>query len=240
MKEKEKKVIIIGHRGANSVAPENTLKSFQKAIDLDADYIEFDIHQSKDGEIVVMHDSNTFATTGHKGSINRMTIEELKRLDCGDGEQIPTLRETIELAKGKIGLLCDIKASGLTKKLVNILKEEELIQTSLISSFIFNELLKIQKLESNLKLGLLLSEELRIPRIIKRMVQKAINNDFYSIHLFYEIIEKKIIEIAHNNNLKVIAWTVDNEEIMKKLINLGVDGLITNDIAKAKSVLSQI
>ena len=91
MNEKfKRKPWIIGHRGANSIAPENTLKAFQKAIDLGADCVEFDVHESKDGEVVIMHDPDIFRTTGqkHHGLIKDMTLEELRTLDCGEGEKI--------------------------------------------------------------------------------------------------------------------------------------------------------
>ena len=132
MNDKEK-MVIIAHRGASNLAPENTLKAFKKAIELKADYIEFDVHQSNDGEIVIMHDANTFRTTRHLGSIKEMTLEELKQLDCGDGEKIPTLQELIKIAKGKIGLNCEVKARGFAKQIVNILKEEEIIESTIIS-----------------------------------------------------------------------------------------------------------
>ena len=74
----KKKVLIIAHRGASNLAPENTLKAFKKAIELKADFIEFDVQQSKDGEIIIMHDANTFRTTGHFGLVREMTLEELK------------------------------------------------------------------------------------------------------------------------------------------------------------------
>ncbi|MFX0188312.1 MAG: glycerophosphodiester phosphodiesterase [Candidatus Hodarchaeota archaeon] len=243
MKEKEKKVIIIGHRGANSVAPENTLKSFQKAIDLGADYIEFDIHMSKDGEIVVMHDSNTFAITGHKGLINRMTIEELKRLDCGDGEQIPTLRETIKLAKGKIGLQIEIKAKDLVDRMVEILREEDLIATSLISSFQHAELLKVKKIEPKLKVATLeptITGWSNDWSYLGGIINKAIRYNSYAIHPRYQLVTKQFIDFAHNNDLKINIWTLNSKATMKKFIKMGVDGIITDDISKAKEILKQI
>ena len=118
-----KNILLIAHRGANKIAPENTIKAFQKAIDLKADYVEFDIHMSKDGKIVIMHDENTARTTGHKGIIREMTLAELKKLDCGEGEKIPTLDELIEIAKGKISLQLEIKAPGTAKKIVDILRK---------------------------------------------------------------------------------------------------------------------
>jgi len=235
----DKKVIIIGHMGANNIAPENTLKAFQKAIELSADYIEFDIHESKDGEIVVMHDINTLRTTGHNGEIRDMTLKELKSLDCGEGEQIPTLQEVIELSKDKIKLQIEVKVSGFTEKLVKILREKDLIDTSLISSFMFIELLNLRKLESNLKVGLLVPEFIRLPQRIIKLIKKVIKYNFYSIHLFHGVIDNEILKVAHENNLKVIAWTVNSKIKMKNLINMGVDGLITDDIQRAKDLLNR-
>ena len=127
-------ILIVGHRGAYRFPPENSLKSFREAINLNAEYTEFDIHQSKDGEIVIMHDENTFRTTGFNGLIKNMTLKELKELDCGDGEKIPTLHELIKIAKGKIGLFCEIKAKGLEEKLVEILTEENLLEFELMQA----------------------------------------------------------------------------------------------------------
>lgn len=87
MNIKSKNVLLIGHAGASKLAPANTLKSFQKAIDLGADYIEFDVHISRDGEIVIIHDRNTFATTGHSRLIKSMSLKELKTLNAGNGKR---------------------------------------------------------------------------------------------------------------------------------------------------------
>ena len=101
MAEKIKEVLIIGHKGASSITPENTLKAFQKAIELKADYVEFDIHITKDSEIVIMHDSDTFNATGVKGLIKDMTLSQIKNLNAGEGEKVPTLRELIGIAQRK-------------------------------------------------------------------------------------------------------------------------------------------
>jgi len=237
---KQKKILIIGHRGAKNVAPENTLKSFKKAIELGADFIEFDMHLSKDREIIIMHDEDISTITGKQGLIKNMTLEELKKLDCGEGEKIPTLTEVIEIAKGKIGLQCEVKSQGLTEQLVKSLRANSLIDSSLISSFIFKELVQLRKIEPNLKIGLLLSDRLLSFKAMKKQIQKAIKEKFYSIHPFYKGIKRKIVKFIHENNLKIIAWTVDSKAAMKRLIKIGVDGIITNDISKAKEVINQI
>jgi glycerophosphoryl diester phosphodiesterase len=238
----ENKIYIIGHRGANSIAPENTMKAFQKAIDLGADCVEFDVHESKDGEIVIMHDEDIFRTTGqkHHGLIKDMTLEELRALDCGEGEKIPTFNELIDLTKGKIGLNCEVKAEGIAKKIVSIIVEAEIIETTIVSSFKHQELFEIQKLEPKIKLATLEpagSGRLSHWENKEAMINKAVNNKFYAIHPLYKLVDRKFIEYAHKHNLKVIPWTVDSGIALKKLINMGPDGIITNNISRLKEVL---
>jgi len=237
------KILIFAHRGASSVAPENTLKAFNKAIELKADYIEFDVHQSKDGEIVIMHDGNTLRATGHFGLINKMTLAELKELDCGEGEKILTLQELIEIAKGRIGLNCEIKARGFAEKIIKILDKADIVETTIVSSFKRDILLRIKELDSGIKLasleptrtGWILSWLLR-----KKMINFAIENKFYAIHPFYKLVDLKLVQKAHKNSIKVFPWTVNSESTMKSLIQTGVDGIITNEIAKAQKVLNQL
>ncbi len=239
MKKSEKSILIIGHRGASAIAPANTLKAFEKAIQLKADYVEFDIHISKDEKIVVIHDSDTFNTTGVKGLIKDLTLDQIKNLDAGEGEKIPTLRELISIARKKMGFQIEIKSINLLDKMIQILKEEDLLSTSIISSFMLDELLKLKLLEPSVKTGLLLPTELVRPTLIKRKIVKVAKNNFYSIHPHYNITDKEIVDLAHNNSLKVIVWTVNDREIMEKLIEIGVDGIITDDISLANEVLGR-
>lgn len=242
MNSKEK-VLIFAHRGASNLAPENTLKAFKKAIELKADYIEFDVHQSKDGEIVIMHDANTFRTTGHSGIIEKMTLEELKELDCGDNEKIPTLEELVKLAKGKIGLNCEIKAKGIAQKIIEIIKEADLFESTIISSFKQKELLKIKNLEPRLKIASL--NPTRTGWILnwfsrKKMIKTAEENKFYAINPLYLVVNKKFIDKAHEKNIKVFPWTVDSITAIENLIKKGVDGIITNNISRAKEILNKL
>jgi len=239
MKKSENDILIIGHKGASLITPENTLKAFQKAIELKADYVEFDIHITKDGEIIIIHDSDTFNATGVKGLIKDMNLDQIKNLDAGEGEKIPTIRELISIVRKKIGLQIEIKSINLLDKLIHILREENLISTSIVSSFILNELLKLKLLEPSVKVGLLLSADLVRPKLIKRKIEKIAKNNFYSIHPPFNTTDKEIVDFAHNFGLKVIVWTVNDREIMEKLIEIGVDGIITDDISLANEVLGR-
>lgn len=242
MNSKEK-VLIIAHRGASNIAPENTLKAFKKAIEFNADCIEFDVHQSKDGEIVIIHDGNTFRTTGHFGLIKNMTIEEIRKLDCGDGEIIPTLHELIKLAKGKIGLNCEIKVKGIAQKIIGIFREADLFESTIISSFNQKELLEIKKIEPRLKIASL--NPTRTGWILnwfsrKKMIKTADENRFYAINPLYLVVNKKFIDKAHERNIKVFPWTVDSMTAIEKLIKMGVDGIITNNISSVVEVLNKL
>ena len=239
MKKKENGILIIGHRGASAIAPPNTLKAFEKAIELKADYSEFDIHITKDGEIVIIHDSNTYNTTGVNGLIKDMTLDQIKNLDAGEGEKIPTIQELINIAQNKMGLQIEIKATNLLDKLLRILKEENLLETSIISSFMLDELLKLKALEPNAKVGLLIFAELVRPTIIKRKIVNVAKHNFYSIHTYFNHTDKDIVDFAHKLGLKVIVWTVNDKEIMEKLLEIGVDGIITDDISLANKVIGR-
>jgi len=242
MVENKRDIIVIGHRGANSIAPENTLKAFQKAIELNADCIEFDLHETKDGELVIIHDENTANLTGIEGIVKEMTLEKLKLLDFGEGEKIPTLLELLELAKGKIQLNCEIKVKGVSRKIIEILHEFDMIESTIISSFIHEELLLLKKLKPTLKLGSL-EPTTYLNKYDwnkkKEMIEFCIDHKLFAIHPLYRLVDDKFIQFAHDNNIKVFPWTVDSKTAIRKLIRFGVDGIISNDISKVQSILNE-
>ncbi|MFW9937409.1 MAG: glycerophosphodiester phosphodiesterase [Candidatus Thorarchaeota archaeon] len=233
-------MLIIGHKGASKTEPDNTLRAFQKAIELKADYIEFDIHQSKDGEIVVMHDDNTLQTTGYDGYIKEMTLEELKKLDCGMGERIPTLKEVIKLCKGKIGLQIEVKVINIGEKVVDLLKEADLIESSIISSFIHNEVIKIKNYEPKAKVAALIPSQIEDSSNLKKVARRLIRKEkFFAIHPYFIGVNKELVDYCHKNNLKVNVWTVNEQKDMENLIKSGVDGIITDDIPLLKKLLNR-
>jgi glycerophosphoryl diester phosphodiesterase len=236
------KMVIIAHRGASSNAPENTLKAFKKAIELKADYIELDLHETKDGELVITHDEDLYRITGKTGLIKNFTLEQLKSLNFGEGEKIPTIQEVIKLIKGKISLNCEIKVKNISKKVIKVLKEYQFIDSVIISSFLHDELLKFQKTEPNLKLASL--EPVQYEKkytwyLKKKMIQFCANNNLFAINPFYPIVDQQFVDLAHNHNIRVFPWTVDLKPSIKKLLKFGVDGIITNDVKKAKAIINQ-
>ncbi len=237
------KVIVMGHKGASKIAPENTLKAFKEAIRLKADAVEFDVHETLDGELVIIHDNNTLSRTGSEGVVKQMTLKELKKLNFGDGERIPTLLELIDLAKGKISLNCEIKVEGITTKIVQIFQDANILDSTMVSSFLHAELIKIQKIEPQLKLATLVPNEagkFSDWNYKKKLIDYASENNFYGINPLYKLTDRQFIEYAHKKNIKVLPWTVDSGIAMRKLINMGTDGIITNDISRLREVLNLI
>ncbi len=233
------RILIIAHRGASSIAPPNTLKSFQKAIELKADYIEFDVHQSKGGEIVIIHDAYIKDVNGQKKFIKDMELKEIKSIDAGEGENIPTLKELIKIAKGNIGLQCEVKAPNFSKELVELFTRENLIDSSIISSFMLNELLELQKLNSSFKLALLIPPEVRSARRLSKYSQKAIINNFYAVHPYFGSINIDFVKEMHDYDMKVNTWTVNKEFNIRDVLKMGVDGIISDDIQLVKKVLNK-
>ena len=232
-------ILVIAHAGDTPIAPGNSLKSFQKKLELNADFIEFDLRLSMDGEIVIFHDENTLNVSGHDGLVNEMTMRELKQLSIGEDEKIPTLPELITIAKGRIKLQPEIKVPGITQDLVSILRKNVLIESSIVSCFEIVELLKIKDIEPTLKIGYLIPRLLTNKRRIKRYLQRAIKNEFHAIHPYYKVVDREFVELAHDNGLKVNVWTVNEERMMRKLIDLDVDGIMTDDIALLNKLLGR-
>jgi len=232
-------IMIFGHRGASNIAPENTLKAFKKAIDLGANFIEFDLQEASDGNLVITHDKDIQRITGKKGFIKAMTLKELKQLDFGEGEKIPTLTELVEITKGKIGLNCEIIVPNIAKKTIEIFRKYSMIDSVILSSFLHDELLKVQKLEPSLKLASLEPTDSKIRldwNMKKGMIQFCIDNDLFAINPFVMMVDEAFVNYAHKNNIKVFPWTVDSKLLIKKLIKLGVDGIITDDIMLTKEI----
>ena len=114
------KILNVAHRGASAYEPENTLRAFRRAYELGADLCEIDLHLSKDGELIVMHNADVDHTTDGHGLIAEMTLAEIKQLDAGEGESVPTLQEVVELVRGRGGLYIELKAAGTPRATVDL------------------------------------------------------------------------------------------------------------------------
>ncbi len=217
----------IGHRGAAGYEVENTLKSFQKALDLKVDIIELDVHQCASGELVVFHDKKIKRLTEERGSIIKMTLAEIQELRLSDGQKILTLDEALDLIAGRAQVNIDIKKRGIAPALVAALnnhlsKPHWETRHFIISSFFHRELRLIKKLNADLKIGLLYYRNLR------NIAKKAKKMSAYSVHLNKRYLRKKTIENLRSYGIKIFIWTINSPNEISQARELGVDGIMTD------------
>lgn len=219
---------IIAHRGASYFEPENTLRSVKKAIELGADWVEVDVRISRDGELVIMHDSHLERTTNGGGLLEEKTLNELKKLDAGKGEEIPTLKEVIDTTKGKIGLVIEIKALQLEEQVVDLLHHKGLDKV-IITSFYHNLSPLVKKLDDKIDTGIIFRCH---PVKTKNLAQDA-EADVIFPHLDY--ISRDMVDEVQMAGIRVYPWLVNKESQKKRLKSLGVNGIVTNRLINKKN-----
>ena len=220
----------IAHRGASGTFPENTLSAFRAAIEAGAQMCELDVQLTRDGAIVVIHDDTVDRTCDAVGTVAALTLSELKRFDAGArfqngrirGERIPTLDEVFEVTAGRCGLNIELKAIGVEEKVAEIIRRHDAVATSLVTSFDWNSLVEIHKIDPELRFGLLAEQE---PQLL---LETAAQMKAGSINPRFDMVNAELCDTAHGLGLQVITWTVNAPDAMRTLIDLGVDGIITN------------
>ena len=225
MKKENFPIAIMAHRGYNKKYPENTILAFRKAIEAKADYIELDVHFSADKEIVVIHNR----TTGHVANkdlvVKNTNLDVLKSLDVGKGEKIPTLQEVFDLCKEKIGINIEIKDMNMAESVVNLVEKNGMGEDIMVSSQIHKEIAQVKKMNSEINCATLEELGVSVKLVVKRVLK--INAD--SINLPAIVTTKKLCSQAHASGILVNPWTPDKPKEWERLINNGVDSIITND-----------
>jgi glycerophosphoryl diester phosphodiesterase len=211
----------IAHRGASAYEPENTIRSFRRAIELKADMIELDVRKSLDGRLVVIHDRRVDRTTDGRGLVGRKSLGELKELDAGMGERIPTLEEVLEYAAGKAGFVIELKENGLEEDVIKAIKGYGLIKDVFIVSFSPLRLKVLKEMEPSLKTGLILFASTDPLRVAKGCGANAVAP-------FRWFITRSLSERARLSGLYLFTWTVDDREKAERLREIGVNGIVTN------------
>lgn len=220
-------MITIGHRGAAGLEPENTLLSFKRALELQVDMIEFDVQMCKSGELVVFHDETLERTTNGKGFVSETSLTELKQLDAGKGECIPTLTESLGIigSKTKINIELKGKSTGTaSSRIVKQFVDQGVIrlESIFVSSFLFDELAIFKKEIPSVRIGLLFEE---LPLNIDQLITEF---QAYSVNLDCRFLTKKIINRIHSFHVKVFAYTVNLQQDKMTMRAIGVDGIFTD------------
>ena len=237
------KSLVIAHRGANKYAPQNTLAAFKKAYELGCDGFETDVHITKDGKVVICHNYTIDETSTGKGKVADMTLDELKGYDFGsyyskkfEGTENPTLDEFLSFVETTdISVLnIEIKSpkeaeTAIVKETIKAVKEHNLFDRLLISSFDPKLLIEAKMIDSKCKTRFLYSP--KSPTLLQmawRQLRftKSIGCD--AVHPHHVFVNKKFVEDAHNMGIKVNPWTVDGVFTIDRLLKIGCDGIITD------------
>ena len=230
---------ITAHRGSSSGAPENTMAALEKAVEEMADRAEIDVQETADGVIVLCHDTSLKRVAGVNKKVSDLTLEQIKKLDVGSwfsseyqGEQIPTLEEVMEYAKGKIDLNIEIKnlgnSSGLPEKVIELVEKHEMQEQCVITSTNRFYLKRVKAVNPEIRTGYIIS---------------AAYGNFYSdefidlISIQSSFVTERMIESAHEAGKAVHAWTVNGKVEMERLKQLGVDDMITDRPVLAREIL---
>lgn len=220
-------MLLIAHRGASGHEPENTLKAFKKALSLGADMIELDVRVSRDGFVVVMHDKHVDRITNGKGQVNTLTLQELRQLDAGDGEKIPTFEEVLDLIHGRSKINIDLKddlAVPITLQLIEKYVEKKVFSYDdfLISAFKPSILWKIKQRNKYIQICFnFVAFQPIFLALSKIMRMKYIKPQ-------KRLITPEFIHIAHTLGFQVLAWTINTREDVEKMQAYHVDGIITD------------
>ena len=220
------------------LAPHNTLRSIEVALQLGVDMIEFDVRRCRD-TMVLLHDADLKTPSGGSGRVRDYTLAELRKLDVSSGYPTPTLQEAVSLIKGRAQMNVDLKETGYEGELLRILRHHNVLGDILISSLIPASLRTLKKLAPEVQVALsypsgnqrgvisLMPWPLRltIPWHVVRMVAAAHAD---AIMLHHHIITPQTVTAAHRRGYRAFAWTVDDPAEMKRLKQMGIDG-ITSD-----------
>jgi len=215
-------MMIMGHRGAAALEPENTLLSIERAMEIGVDAVEIDVRLSKDKEIVVIHDSTVDRTTNGTGPVSGYALKEMKKLDAGKGETIPTLDEVIDLIGNKVRLVIELKEEGTERRVVELIKRNNLDDKVYVISFWHSLVKTVKKMDSRIKTGVLL---VGCPVDACIATQASAN----ALVMKYTFVNRKFVEIAHKEGLKVFIWNIDDPQLLKPYADMRVDGIGSND-----------
>lgn len=236
---------IIGHRGAPAHAPENTMASFRKAVELGATFIETDLRLSHDARLVAMHDATLDRTSNGRGLVRDFTLSQLRELDAGSwygqkfvGEKIPTVEEILQFAReADVVFYLEVKHEsgwGVHHGIAGALRAANDPARTVVISFDSSMLEKLRKLDAGLLTGFLFETPL------EKAVQKAQAIGARQILPRADLVTRELLSEAREAGLQVVTWTVNEPAEMERLIELGVNGIMTNWPDRLRTVLERV
>jgi glycerophosphoryl diester phosphodiesterase len=212
--------LTIGHRGVMGVEPENTLRSFTAAEQAGLDMIELDLHLSKDGALVVMHDTDVDRTTDGTGPIAAKTLAELRALDAGREERVPVFEEVLDAVS--LPLQAEIKDVAAARALAGVITERDLTGRVEVSSFHDEAVAETTRLVPGVRTALIAS------RYGTDIVERAVEAGAATVCLNIRRLTLETVELAREANLRIIGWVVNTQEQLRLARAFGLDGVTTD------------
>ncbi len=216
------RVLRIGHRGAAGHAPENTLAAIQKGIALGVDFVEIDVRRTADGVLVVLHDETVNRTTNGKGWVDRLSLQEVKKFNAGNGEHIPTLEEVLKVAAGVAGLMLELKVKGVAQQTVEVVREAGFRDPVIYASFLHDELKHVRTVDPGASLMVLFGG------LSRASVGRAIKYEPSYVGLRHNKTTRPLVDTFHRADLLVFVYTADAPSDIQRALSLDVDGVISN------------
>jgi glycerophosphoryl diester phosphodiesterase len=212
----------IGHRGAAGHAPENTLAAIQKGIALGVDFVEIDVRRTADGVLVVLHDATVNRTTDGKGRVDRLFLRDIAKLNAGNGEHIPTLKEVLKIAAGKAGLMLELKTEGVAQQTVESVREAGFKGPVIYASFLHKELTHVRAADPEASLMVLFGG------LSRASVARAIQYGSSHVGLRRDKATRTLVDSFHRADLLVFVYTANTPRDIQHVLSLDVDGVISN------------
>lgn len=238
--------LLLGHRGAAAEAPANTVAAFRRAMLAAADGVELDVHLTRDGQVVVIHDETVTSVTGAPGRVRDLTLAEIQALDAGSyfapgfaGERIPTLAQALDAVGPNAVVNIELKGTsaapdGLEREVVRIVRACDMADRVIVSSFNPLRLIRLRALDPRLPRGMLYSRD--APLFVRRLwFLPLVHPD--ALHPHFSLVDRAYMKRARRWGVRVNVWTVDDPAVAEHLVHLGVDGIITNDPAGLRGIV---
>jgi glycerophosphoryl diester phosphodiesterase len=243
------KFLVIAHRGGRSLGPESTLYTYRKAVKLGVDVLEMDVRNTRDGQLIILHDDTVTRTTNATGPVENYTLVELKKLDAAHrwspdngqtfplrnkGVKIPTLAEVFsEFPETKMNLEIKDSRSGTTRSLCRLIRDHHMTKKVMVASFDADSLKEFRSLCPLVATSAGASEAMLFYGLQKVYLEAAYSPDVQALQVpetfrDLRVVNRRFIEAAHARNLRVHVWTENDVKTMKRLLNLGVDGIMTD------------
>ncbi|MBM3457805.1 MAG: glycerophosphodiester phosphodiesterase [Armatimonadetes bacterium] len=215
-------MLAVGHRGCALVEPENTLRGFRRAIAMGCDLVETDVRLTRDGVLVLMHDETVDRTTNGSGRVAEQSFDEIRALDAGQGERVPTLVELLPLISERCQLLCELKGPGVEAEAVRQVKEAGQERFVIFTCFHFERLQRIKELDPTLRTGAIFAD----PPPDFAETARSLGAEGVGVH--HRRQSRALIETAHAAGLQIRAWNPDTAEEIRAMIDLQPDGISSN------------